>query len=131
MKSLYVNDVISGTDTVDQCCKLKEVAVLVLGEAGFKLHKWHSNVVKLEAEAVLRDEGQTYAKEQLGVKPNEAELLGLPWNKGEDTLAVSFKGDSAGTTKREMHQCLSIRVWPPRSGKPHSFGRKEDLQRSM
>ena len=35
-------------------------------------HKWHSNVPELEAEAVLRDEGQTYAKEQLGVKPNEA-----------------------------------------------------------
>ena len=74
----------------------------MFGEAGFKLHKWHSNVEKLEAEAVLSDEGQTYAKEQLGVKPNEGKLLGLPWNKKEDTLAVSFKGDSAGTTKREV-----------------------------
>ena len=101
MKSLYVDDVISGTDTVDQGCGLKEVAISVFGEAGFKLHKWHSNVEKLEAEDVLKDEGQTYAKEQLGVKPNEAKLLGLPWNKREDTLAVSFKGDSAGTTKRE------------------------------
>ena len=74
MKSLYV-DVISGTDTVDQECRLKEVAVSVFVEAGFKLHKWHSNVEKLEAEDVIRDEGQTYAKEQLGVKPNEAKLL--------------------------------------------------------
>ena len=46
MKSLYVDDVISGTDTVDQGCSLKEVAVSVFGEAGFKLHKWHSNVEK-------------------------------------------------------------------------------------
>ena len=79
----------------------------MFGEAGFKLHKWHSNVEKLEAEAVLRDEGQTYAKEQLGVKPNEAELLGLPWNKWEDTLAVSFKGDSAETTKGEVLKSLA------------------------
>ena len=57
MKSLYVDDVISRTDTVDQGCRLKEVAVSVFGEAGFKLHKWHSNVEKLEAEAVPRDEG--------------------------------------------------------------------------
>ena len=39
MKSLYVDDVISGTDTVDQGCRLKEVAVSVFGEAGIKLHK--------------------------------------------------------------------------------------------
>ena len=107
MKSLYVDDVIGGTDTVDQGCSLNEVAVSVFGEAGFKLHKWHSNVEKLEAEDVLRDEGQTYANEQLGVKPNEAKLLGLPWNKREDTLAVSFKGDSAGTTKREVLKSLA------------------------
>ena len=107
MKSLYVDDVISGTDTVDQGCRLKEVAASVFGEAGFKLHKWHSNVEKLEVEDVLRDEGQTYAKEQLGVKPNEAKLLGFPWNKREDTLAVSFKGDSAGTTKREVLKSLA------------------------
>ena len=36
------------------------------------------------------------------MKPNEGKLLGLPWNKKEDSLAVSFKGDSAGTTKREV-----------------------------
>ena len=107
MKSLYVDDVISGTDTVDQGCRLKEVAVSVFGEAGFKMHKWHSNVEKLEAEEVLRDEGQTYAKEQLGVKPNEAKLLRLPWNKREDALAVSFKGDYAGTTTREVLKSLA------------------------
>ena len=107
MKSLYVDDVISGTDTVDQARNLKEVSVTVFGEAGFELHKWHSNVPELEAEAVLRDEGQTYAKEQLGVKPNEAKLLGLPWNKKEDTLAVTFTRDSAETSKREMLKSLA------------------------
>ena len=107
MKSLYVDDVISGTDTLDQGCNLKEVSVTVLGEAGFELHKWHSNVPELEAEAVLKDEGQTYAKEQLGVKPNEAKLLGLPWNKEEDTLAVTFTRDSAETSKREVSKSLA------------------------
>ena len=79
---------------------------MVFGEAGFKLHKWHSNVEKLEAVTVLRDEGQTYTKEQLGVKPNEAKLLRLPWNKREYTLAMSFKEDFAGTTKREVLKSL-------------------------
>ena len=38
MKSLYVDDVISGTDTVDQARNLKEVSVTVFGEAGFELN---------------------------------------------------------------------------------------------
>lgn len=107
MKSLYVDDVISGAYTADQGHKSKEIAVSAFGEAGFKLHKWHSNVEELEAETVLRDEEHTYAKEKLGVKPNGAKLLGLPWNKKEDTVAVSFKGDSAATTKREVLKSLA------------------------
>ena len=107
MKSLNIDDIISGTDTVDQGCNLKEVSVTVFGEAGFELHKWHSNVPDLEAEAELREEGQTYAKEQLGVKPNEAKLLELPWNKEEDTLAVTFTRDSAETSKREVLKSLA------------------------
>ena len=43
----------------------------------------------------------------MGVKPDEAKLLGLPWNKREDTLAVSFKGDFVGTTKREVLKSLA------------------------
>ena len=65
----------------------------------------------------------------MGVKPDEAKLLGLPWNKREDTLAVSFKGDFVGTTKREVLKSLAS-VFAPRSGKPHSFGSKEELWRS-
>ena len=107
MKSLYVDDVISGTDTVDQGSNLKEVSVTVFGEAGFELHKWHSNVSELEAEPILEDEGQTYAKEQFGVKPSETKLLGLPWNKEEDTLAVTFTRDSAETSKREVLKSLA------------------------
>ena len=108
MKSLYVDDVISGTDTVDQGCRLKEVGVSVFGEAGFKLHKWHSNVEKLEAEAVPRDEGQTYAKEHLVVKPNEAKLLGHPWNEREETLAVRF----CRNHKERSAEKFSISVCP-------------------
>ena len=39
------------------------------------------NVPELEADKQLTDDGQTYAKEQLLVKPNGAKLLWLSWNK--------------------------------------------------
>ena len=71
IKSL-VDDVISGRDTIGQAHELKEVEVSVFKAAGFDLHKWHSNAPELEAIAHVKDERQTYAKEQLGVKPNEA-----------------------------------------------------------
>ncbi|CAH3190822.1 unnamed protein product, partial [Porites evermanni] len=38
-------------------------------------------VPELEADRQLTDDGQTYAKEQLRVKPNGAKLLGLSWDK--------------------------------------------------
>ena len=38
-------------------------------------------MLELEAKPEVSDGGQTYAKEQLGVKPNEAKLLGLPLDK--------------------------------------------------
>ena len=107
MKSLYVDDVIGGKDTIEQARELKEVAVSVFKAAGFDLHKWHSNASELEANAHLKDEGQTYAKEQLGVKPNEAKLLGLPWHKEEDTLTVVLSRDSEEATKREVLRSLA------------------------
>ena len=43
----------------------------------------------------------------MGVKTNEAKLLGLPWDKVEDTLAVTFSGDSHEATKRDVLRSLA------------------------
>ena len=51
------------------------------------MHRWNSNVREMEGDNQLTEDSQTYAKEQLGVKTNEAKLLGFPWNKVKDTLA--------------------------------------------
>ena len=44
MRSLYVDDIITGEDTVDQVHELKGTAIGVFKQAGFELHKWNSNV---------------------------------------------------------------------------------------
>ena len=56
----------------------------------------------MERDNLLTEDSQTYAKEQLGVKTNEVKLLGFPWDKVKDTLAVTFSGDSHESTKREV-----------------------------
>ena len=68
------------------------IAIEIFNQVGFKLYKWHSNVSTLEKKEVVTDD-QTYAKQQLGVKLNETKMLGLPWNKDEDTLAVEIPSE--------------------------------------
>ena len=45
---------------------------------------------------------QSYAKFQIGVKTGETKLLGVPWNKTEDTIEVNFPGPIINVTKREV-----------------------------
>ena len=105
-QSLYVDDVISGGSTIEEAKHLKETAKSVFQEARFELHKWHSNVPELESEMLEPDE-QTYAKKQLGVKATETKILGLHWQKSEDSLAVTFPKRPTRQTKREILRYLA------------------------
>ena len=107
----YVDDINIASDTVDETRQVKEDAVKILGEGGFKLHKWHSNVAELESE-VKKDEETTYAKESLGTKPSETRLLGLGWNKSEDTLSVTFPPSQTEVTKRVVLRTMA-KVYDP------------------
>ena len=83
--SMYVDDLITGRESVNLALEAKQTAQTIFNEATFELHKWQSNVRDLEADDSLPDEeGQTYAKQQLGAKKGESKLLGVPWNKEKD-----------------------------------------------
>eukprot|EP00795_Rhopilema_esculentum_P001425 gene1425-15846_t len=74
--------------------ELKGRTVKIFNAAGFELHKWHSNDRSLESFQEEIDQckasSQTYAKQQVGTTSDETKLLGLAWDKREDTLAISF-----------------------------------------
>jgi len=90
-RGLYVDDLLTGNQTVEKAQEIKNTATEILGKACFQLHKWNSNARELEASIeVDNDGGVTYAKEQLGVKPEDCGLLGMKWNKDADTIAVSI-----------------------------------------
>lgn len=44
----------------------------------------------------------TFAKQQLGAKVNESKILGLSWDKQNDTLKVVFPQVSSEPTKRSV-----------------------------
>ena len=114
-RCLYVDDIISGGESVEQAKARKEAATVILEDATFKLHKWASNVSALEdnddeSEAI---EDQTAAKQQLGVNPQESKILGLPWNKASDTLSVLFPNEESKTpTKQEILSRL-VKTYDP------------------
>ena len=87
-------------------------------EGGFHLHKWHGNIPELEEpqrideETLLSQASSTYAKLVVGTHSQETKILGVPWNKAEDTISVGFI-KSLGTmsdgplTKRKMLSAIN------------------------
>ena len=75
-KRLYVDDLISGAVSTPKALEVKTTAKEIFGDAGFQLHKWHSNAKAIEAENTTKiEEDQTYAKQQLGVKTGQISYL--------------------------------------------------------
>ena len=88
--------------------QFKDTAIQVFKDAGFSLHKWHSNEKQLEGDQIqIGDNEQTYAKQQLGVTHEQTKLLGLHWNKSEDMIAVTFPTKFGETSKRGVLQTLA------------------------
>ena len=72
-------------------------------DATFQLHKWNSNVQELEDHGTMQaTDEQTYRKQQLNVSKQESKLLGLMWNKREDTLSIAVSKEEVQSSKREV-----------------------------
>ena len=71
------------------------------------MHKWNSNNLQLGSENVVPvDEQQSYAKQ------DEIKMLGLPWNKREDLITITFPEEPVDVAKRGILQFLAA-VYDP------------------
>ena len=93
---------ISGATTTNDAKLLKVEATEIFEDAAFQLHKWHSSEATLESNQHERElTDQTFAKQQLRQPDNgNCSLLGLAWNKNEDTISIPISNEEASTTKR-------------------------------
>ncbi|XP_068723318.1 uncharacterized protein [Montipora capricornis] len=90
-RSFYIDDLLSGGQDVQQARTRKEIATEIMSDASFELHKWHSNEPQLEDRPPSTPyEEQSYAKQQLQAQSSGSKLLGVKWNKEDDTIAVQF-----------------------------------------
>ena len=53
-----------------------------------------------DTNLIVASEEQSFAKQQLNVKPTESKMLGLKWDKEQDTLAVVIPEEETQPTKR-------------------------------
>lgn len=103
-----------GGTRVGDVAEKRVKATEVFEDATFKLHKWHSNVRELEEpnDQLSAAEEPTFAKQHLGSNQDETKLLGLPWNKSDDTLSVVTSNVDVANTKRAALSQLA-KVYDP------------------
>ena len=116
LQNTYVDDVQSGGDGKEELLKFTEEATQIMNEGGFQLHKWHSNIPEIEkvsmSEVEEPQENSTYAKLTVGTQSHESKILGVPWNREEDTFSINFAKtlkcvEEGPLTKRKMLSAIN------------------------
>ena len=96
---MYVYDLTSGGNTVDEVEILKQKCEELFKKGGFNLHRWHSNVPSPENTKTTTSNELTYAKQMFQTSSNETKILSVPWNKSTDKLSISIPKFQQSVTK--------------------------------
>ncbi|XP_058816746.1 uncharacterized protein LOC131680030 [Topomyia yanbarensis] len=114
-EDFYVDDMLSGADSIEEANALISELTQVANSAGFTLRKWNSNSAKLLSRLPknLRDERSTL---ELDSSSSTVKTLGLRWDTGSDSFCFSFpqwRSNSAAITKRSIHSDAACLFDPP------------------
>jgi hypothetical protein len=103
MKDFYVDDLLTGTDSLEEGMKLQRDIIEVLRRGGFNLRKWNSNNDEL-LENLARNHNEPREK-QISSNDTTIKTLGLLWNAKDDSLQFTSQVDpktAHGSTKRSI-----------------------------
>ena len=128
-----VDDLLTGGATVEEVHTKKQITSEILNDGKFTLHKWHSNAKELESNKDPRESADelSHAKQQLGMTSSETKMLGMPWDKQNDTIKVVFSRDPAKCTKKRSPVKISSNLQSFRVGFAHHSLQKADLPRHL
>ena len=96
LSNLYVDDLVTGCDSVEEACILTEQAVDLFKHAGMRLGKLSSNSLELKVPGFERP-----------ASDEEQKVLGVPWNPVTDKLCV-FENVERGDMKMTKRSLLGI-----------------------
>lgn len=97
-EDMYVDDFLSGENSIDKLIKLKQDVTSILASAGLNLRKWRSNVQNLS------DLDNTSNKNLSFEVSSENKILGIYWNSISDSITYTVKRHehNAAVTKRTI-----------------------------
>ncbi|XP_076658358.1 uncharacterized protein LOC143362242 [Halictus rubicundus] len=83
---MYVDDLLTGTSSVDTAVELKTQLINLLKRGGFQLHKWASNKQELTAE-----QNDELSVPSICLNEQTRKLLGIYWNSVQDTITYVIR----------------------------------------
>lgn len=106
-KDVYVDNVLTGADSLGGLIKIKQVLIKLENMGGFELHKWTSNVHEI-GNSVEEQNAQVEKILFLG-DGNPIRTLGLIWDPKVDQFKLSIPDEfvSKVNSKREVLSCIS------------------------
>nr|CAI5862749.1 unnamed protein product [Callosobruchus analis] len=95
----YVDDLLTGAETVEQVAALKSELSHLLAKHGFPLRKWTSNHESIRSDSCTREIGTD----------QHNKILGILWSSEQDVLKYSISEPSSPqrVTKRHILSCVA------------------------
>ncbi|XP_018376617.1 PREDICTED: uncharacterized protein LOC108769887 [Trachymyrmex cornetzi] len=85
-RDFYVDDMLTGADSVEDAAVIRDEVIELLREGGFELYKWASNSSELIQGVATRND------ELITLSDNpEFCILGMQWNRVEDTFHFRYE----------------------------------------
>ena len=99
-RDFYVDDLLSGSNTLEDATHLKRDLTLLLKKGGFHIRKWSSN-----DSSIISSESNYDSIEHLSLDPNSTiKTLGIQWTPNKDILSysINISDSNSKITKRTI-----------------------------
>lgn len=108
LSDMYVDDIISGAQNIDEAKTLKTQIIGLMNQGGFRVHGWHSSSVD-----VLHELNSGGARSEVDIRLNDVtRTLGLVWEPSEDVFVLTLEFRREVHSKRELLSEIS-RIFDP------------------
>jgi hypothetical protein len=125
LRDFYVNDLLTGADSVDALIKIREEVTIILSEGGFQLRKFSSN-----AKTVLQSSDEIASNEIISLdKQGQNKVLGINWDCSSDNFRYSVNIHHVKNTKRGILSVIAKLFDPLGLVTPITISAKIILQR--
>ncbi|XP_048514357.1 uncharacterized protein LOC125501757 [Athalia rosae] len=105
LRDFYVDDVLSGANSIDEAKTLCKQLQQLLLRGGFELHKWSSNIDEIVTN--MRGSTQEISPSTNIDDGDSVKTLGLQWSPANEKFQFSINIDIGAKTKREILSAIS------------------------